>query len=815
MKLLDSQNRIRQLMSLFVTQVKGATAMGRTDINSVAETILIPLFAEVYGYTSLENLNITEDTNYPAVDLGDRVARVAIQVTSTSDSEKVRSTLCKFCRYKLYEKYDRLIIYILTEKQQSYSGSGYDEILQDRLAFDKDKDILDYRDVLREVSGFQIDKARRVEEILETNFGDKQRMRQRDLCTYYIQVQNGEKVRVEVSGPWGQRELHGEFGLRAETKARIQELCERAAAAELKSPEVEELGEKLFTALFDDALRLDFLNLYRKVQREALLRIELAMDERHLPDVAALPWELIRVPPDAGCPTTWLGTAPGVGFSRRRPSWTASEPTQLRRGEPLRIALVVADIGKCKRSSGQDKDMWKSLKRIAEHQPGQIELLQPVNPATPDSVDAVLERKPHILHFIGHAQFDVDNQETVAKIALFNDTSGERVWLNPQQFGNLLKRYPPSVIMLQPCESTALSAPQAFVNVASQLVEEGIPAVVAMQYEIPNSAVQRFASAFYASLSKDEPVDKAAQEGRYSIARDFRGDSYATRDAGAPVLFTSVRDGRLFYRSFHGAPPKARKVPDAPIHLELDRTEQIGDLQRILISHPGGGIVIWGRPCAGHKEFMKIATHIMRGHSIIVLDPIDVGDLGEVPDREFFLEVLEERLDIPGSREKGYPVSNKGNRLKGITAAIQGRLKRSAIALTFFALQGTDEDTLRWLWKKVWIAHFEPLASQGLWILFFSDTLLPIFSSTGGTQRRRSRPVAVESVGLTDIFPVEVSDFYVDYLSMGRPEADARAYTMFTILKSILNRPVTPDDLYIALEASVRDLSSRGGGVWS
>ena len=53
MNLLTVQNRINELMSKFVTQIKGATAMGRTDINRVSETILIPLFVELYGYNSI------------------------------------------------------------------------------------------------------------------------------------------------------------------------------------------------------------------------------------------------------------------------------------------------------------------------------------------------------------------------------------------------------------------------------------------------------------------------------------------------------------------------------------------------------------------------------------------------------------------------------------------------------------------------------------------------------------------------------------------------------------------------------------------
>ncbi|NJN92491.1 MAG: SMEK domain-containing protein [Leptolyngbyaceae cyanobacterium SL_5_14] len=167
MQLLNLQNRINELLSIFVAQVKGATAMGRTDINKVAETVLIPLFKEVYGYAELKNLNLVEGSNYPAVDLGDEKARVAIQVTSTSDSDKVKDTLSGFVKYKLYEKFDHLFIYILTEKQKTYTGRGYQDIIQNQFSFNKDTDIRDYRDLLAIISNLQADQLRRILSCLE------------------------------------------------------------------------------------------------------------------------------------------------------------------------------------------------------------------------------------------------------------------------------------------------------------------------------------------------------------------------------------------------------------------------------------------------------------------------------------------------------------------------------------------------------------------------------------------------------------------------------------------------------------------------
>ncbi|MEG3875961.1 SMEK domain-containing protein [Microcoleus sp. herbarium7] len=177
MNLERSQKRINYLMSLFVTQIKGCTAMGQTDLNKVAENILIPIIAEVYGYRNLENFNFTKGSNFPSVDLGDETAKVVFQITATPTLDKVKDTLRKFIEHKdkLYEKYDKLIIYILTEKQNSYSDTEINKIINGKFSFDTQKDIWDWRNILGEVTKFPIEKTREVEKILEANLDEERR----------------------------------------------------------------------------------------------------------------------------------------------------------------------------------------------------------------------------------------------------------------------------------------------------------------------------------------------------------------------------------------------------------------------------------------------------------------------------------------------------------------------------------------------------------------------------------------------------------------------------------------------------------------
>jgi len=167
MKLGHSQDRVIELMSRFVAQVKGSAAMSKTDINRDAQNILIPLFEEIYGYKNLKNLDYVEDnSNYPSIDLGDEIERIAFQITSTSKLEKIQHTLEEFFKYNLHQKYNRLVIYILVDKQKTYSDAKIKQIIGNtNFAFDVSNDIWDYTTLLREIGNFQIEKVDAVKNI--------------------------------------------------------------------------------------------------------------------------------------------------------------------------------------------------------------------------------------------------------------------------------------------------------------------------------------------------------------------------------------------------------------------------------------------------------------------------------------------------------------------------------------------------------------------------------------------------------------------------------------------------------------------------
>jgi CHAT domain len=362
--------------------------------------------------------------------------------------------------------------------------------------------------------------------------------------TYRIRVANYQLVQVEKSNSQHQSlgQPSGKFRSQDNFTPEIAELLICASTNELNDADKARLlGEALFDSLFDDVLRQDFVNFYNDVKlKKQLLRVELDIDEQNMPEVAALPWEFMCLPQSANLGTIWLGTTPDIVLSRRRLQWISAQPITLSTNERLRIALVVSapsNLGNVEYQRVQE-----ALEKLAS-EAVQVELLPVVNQANPEAVDDILAKKPHIFHFIGHGRFENEKKQQVGEIA-FVDDFGEAMWVDAGYFSQLFNRHCPGVVMLQACEGGSLSDSQAFVGVASRVVQQNIPVVVAMQYEVSNATASRFACSFYKRLAQGNPVDIAVQEGRYAIA--LSSTQYRKRDFAAPVIFMRVEDGYLF-----------------------------------------------------------------------------------------------------------------------------------------------------------------------------------------------------------------------------------------------------------------------------
>ncbi|SEK76187.1 NACHT domain-containing protein [Maribacter orientalis] len=163
--------RISQLLSRFREQIKILNSNGEFSINTHAENILIKVLNEIYE-CDLENVNYSENKTYPSIDLRDKPNRIAIQVTSTADLKKVKHTLTKFIEKGIYKDFDRLFIFIITEKQSKYDQSKIDETTKGKFIF-KAESIIDRTNVYLELNKQNdLKKINRICTLLEEQFAD-------------------------------------------------------------------------------------------------------------------------------------------------------------------------------------------------------------------------------------------------------------------------------------------------------------------------------------------------------------------------------------------------------------------------------------------------------------------------------------------------------------------------------------------------------------------------------------------------------------------------------------------------------------------
>ncbi len=295
---------------------------------------------------------------------------------------------------------------------------------------------------------------------------------------------------------------------------------------------VQTFGRALFNALFTGEVgkRYAVSQLAAYTQKKGV-RLKLRI---LAPELAALPWEFLYDP----------GAAEYLCLSSMTPIVRylelAQPPQVLHVTPPLSILGVI--------SSPKDLpelDVEREKQRLERaiqglRADGLVELTW-LPGQTWYHLQRAMRRGPwHILHFIGHGGFDARTDEGL--IAL-EDEEGKAQLLTATHLGRLLADHRSlRLVVLNACEGAKGSEHDIFSSTATILVRRGIPAVLAMQYEITDRAAIELARAFYESVTDGLPVDTAVSEARKSISFGIAN----TLEWGTPVLYMRSPDGALF-----------------------------------------------------------------------------------------------------------------------------------------------------------------------------------------------------------------------------------------------------------------------------
>ena len=310
--------------------------------------------------------------------------------------------------------------------------------------------------------------------------------------------------------------------------------------------QVLEFGRELFQFLFPPGVREHLAAMRDRAAREgAQFQIRLRIRP---PELAALPWEFLY---DPGRDEYMCLSAPFVRYVE------VLEPLRpLAAAPPLRILAMVARPGGLRALNvSHEKRRLEQALSVLENT-GSIQLSWVSGQTWQDLQDALDEDDWHILHFIGHGGFDRRRGEGVLALA---DEEGMEYPLAASDLGLLLGgRRSVRLVVLNSCESARANARDVFSSTAAVLIRRGIPAVVAMQYDISDKAAIAFAQGLYGAIASRQSVDHAVTRARLAIKLSARDSlEWAT-----PVLYLRSRDAGLF------------DLAQAPVLAEVIQAEQ-------------------------------------------------------------------------------------------------------------------------------------------------------------------------------------------------------------------------------------------------
>ncbi|HET8986027.1 MAG TPA: CHAT domain-containing protein, partial [Trueperaceae bacterium] len=294
-------------------------------------------------------------------------------------------------------------------------------------------------------------------------------------------------------------------------------------------------GIDLGGALFDAVFREDVMLAWSRSQdatRTAGQGLRLRLRLTDAPQIAGLPWELL--------------------YDRRSNSYVAqSERTPLLRylevpypprplavGGPLHVLVVLAAPTDLPELDIEAE--WSRLRKaMSAHVGNGTVVLERLTVPTMPELIAWLRREPvHVLHFVGHGDYD---ERTQSGVVYFCDQYGRSVAVGPEMLGPFLHDHDPlRLVFLNACRSARVDAMDPFSGMAQGLVQQDVTAVVAMQFPISDGAAVAFTSAFYAAVAEGIPVDQATTWARKELLLSHPGE-WAT-----PVLFSRAPDGRVF-----------------------------------------------------------------------------------------------------------------------------------------------------------------------------------------------------------------------------------------------------------------------------
>jgi hypothetical protein len=304
----------------------------------------------------------------------------------------------------------------------------------------------------------------------------------------------------------------------------------------------EQIVHEIGSTLFDFVFQRRILDLYKEAytsakNSESRLFIKLSVD----PTLAYVPWEALWDKQNR----FYLSADQYTPFSRGP---VVEAGPFAKTGRPIRILGMAARVktlnGIAVNAIDADTEQGKIKKALETLSSDKVKISW-IPSAKARDLNRGLARGDEgkawdIFHFIGHGGYD--NESKTGFIVVQEEGGSKGSPLSSESLRGFLvqPRRTPKLVVLNSCSGAQAQPGDLFSSTAADLIQGGIAAVIAMQFEISDAMGIAFSDTFYTYLADGYSIQSALAHTRAELkARNF-GEWIS------PVLYMRTHDGSIF-----------------------------------------------------------------------------------------------------------------------------------------------------------------------------------------------------------------------------------------------------------------------------
>jgi hypothetical protein len=319
----------------------------------------------------------------------------------------------------------------------------------------------------------------------------------------------------------------------------------RDVASVLTSRADEKMVQEIGSRLFDFVFQRKVLDLYRDSYKAAKekdqpLFIKLYVNHH---DLSYVPWETLWDKANR----IYISTFPYTPFSRGLSPNEDEKP--LASGRPIRILGMAARVktlnGILVDAIDVDGEQGMIKRALEKLETSENVKINWIPSAKARDLNRGLARGDEgnpwdVFHFIGHGGYDPDRGMGFIVVQEEGGSKGTQLYSDSLKDFLIQPRRTPKLVVLNSCSGAQGQPGDLFSSMAADLIEGGIPAIIAMQFEISDQMAIAFSEAFYTYLGDGESIQTALAHTRAELrARNF-GEWIS------PVLYMRSPDGAIF-----------------------------------------------------------------------------------------------------------------------------------------------------------------------------------------------------------------------------------------------------------------------------